>query len=117
MPPNAPEIEYSGPELCKLTASEAVRLLRNREIKPTELLQASLTRIEQVESDVNAVVTVCADRAREKIAKLELLNADGHGNPGWLAGLPIGIKDLTNVSRCQDHIRNEGIKGFHRQGK
>ena len=112
MPPNAPEIEYSGPELCKLTASEAVRLLRNREIKPTELLQASLTRIEQVESDVNAVVTVCADRAREKIAKLELLNADGHGNPGWLAGLPIGIKDLTNVSGVRTTFGTKGFKDF-----
>ena len=52
-----------------------------------------------MEPAVNALPTLCLERAREHAKRL----MDGHGRgaevePGWLAGLPVAIKDLTDVA-------------------
>ena len=107
-----PETVFSGPELCRLTASQAVGLLRKGEITPSELLDAGLKRIEQVEPKVNAVVTTCASRARDSIARLPGRAAIGGGNPGWLAGLPIGVKDLNCVSGVRTTYGTRGFADF-----
>ena len=85
---------FTGPELCALDAHEVVDLLRRREISPEELLDASLARIQTVEPAINALPTVCPDRARTAISALSSEQAD---HPGWLGGLPLGIKDLDRV--------------------
>ena len=84
---------YSGPDLCRLSACEAVQMLKTKQVSPAELLQASVQRIAEVEPGVNAMPTTCADRATAQIAGL----TDQPDDPGWLAGLPIAIKDLTPV--------------------
>jgi amidase len=98
---NIADTRFTGPELCALTATEVVALLRCGEVAPSEVLEASLARIAQVEPAVNAVVTPCPDRARAALAELPD-NAAARDHPDWLAGLPVGVKDLTAVSgvRC-----------------
>lgn len=81
---------FSGPELCRLTACEAVDLLRRRKVSPRDLVEASVARIARTSPAINAMVTVCADRA------LAAAGAEAADSP--LAGLPIGIKDLTPVA-------------------
>ena len=107
-----PNMQFTGPELCRLSASKAVDLLSNGEIKPSELLEASLTRIEQVEPAVNAVVTLCAERARESIARLDTTDQKMRTKAGWLAGLPIGIKDLSSVSGVRTTHGTMGFSDF-----
>lgn len=80
-------------DLLRLTATQAVAELRAGTISPTELLDATMARIAAVEPDVNALPTRCEARARETILRLP---ADT--GPGWLAGLPIAIKDITTVA-------------------
>ncbi|MEM8811239.1 MAG: amidase family protein [Pseudomonadota bacterium] len=93
-----PPTSFTGPDLCAMTASEVVELLKKRAVSPTEVLEACLERIGQVERHINALPTLCADRARAALANLD--DADGRdgGHPGWLAGLPVPIKDLTPVA-------------------
>lgn len=85
-------------ELWRLSARELVRRLRSGEVRPTEALEAALARIEAVEPRVNAIPTLCEARARRQAARIEAGEigppADGRG---WLAGLPIVIKDLNDV--------------------
>ena len=86
-------------ELIRLTATEAVARLRRREISPLELIDAAAARIAAVEPAVNALPTLCLDRARDHAKRL--MNGQGRdaeGEPGWLAGLPVAIKDLTDVA-------------------
>src|SRR5262249_35489440 len=87
-------------ELCKLTAVRAVTLLKKREITPLELVEASAQRIAEVEPAVNALPTLCLDRARDHAKRIiaggEACEASGEA--GWLAGLPVSIKDLTDVA-------------------
>lgn len=91
---------YTGPELCRLSAYEAVGLLKKGEVSPTELLDAAFARIAAVEPKINAVPILCEDRARAHAAKLEI--AVGTEHPGWLGGLPFTVKDLNPVKgvRC-----------------
>ncbi len=95
MKSNRPETSFTGSDLCAKSAREVVKLLRTKQVSPEELIAASENRTAQVGEQVNAVVTTCHDRAREKAAGLANLDAD---HPGYLAGLPVGIKDLSAVS-------------------
>lgn len=86
-------------DLWKMTAVEAVARLKKREISPLDLIEASAKRIAAVERDVNALPTLCLDRARDH-AKRIMAGGDAceaSGEAGWLAGLPVSIKDLTDV--------------------
>src|SRR5687768_15798717 len=82
-------------ELFRMTAREAVRRLRAKEVSPTELVHAALARIEATDAAVNALPTVCAERALAHARRLES-DATTHG-AGWLGGLPIAVKDLNDV--------------------
>ncbi len=93
-----PKPVFTGPEVCRLEAHEAVALLKKGELSPEELLEASLNRVSQVEEAVNAMPTVCAERARSSLEDLQGRKTANGGEPGWLGGLPIGIKDLTPVA-------------------
>jgi amidase len=87
-------------ELCRLTAVAAVSLLKKREITPLDLVEASAKRIAEVEPAVNALPTLCLERARDHARRLMAGGAacDAAGEAGWLAGLPVSIKDLTDVA-------------------
>ncbi len=84
---------YTGPELCALSACEVVDRLTAGDVSPMEVLDAALERIAAVEPQINALPTLCADRARAAIGALERGREET-----WLAGLPIAIKDLTPVA-------------------
>jgi amidase len=83
-------------DLNRLSAVEMSRLMRSREVSPTELLDAHLSAIDKVNPVLNAFVTLAPDEARS--AALAAENALLGGTAGRLAGVPIGIKDLTPVA-------------------
>ncbi len=86
-------------ELWRLSAVEAVRLLKRKEISPLDLIEASAARIAEVEPAVNALPTLCLDRARDHAKRIMSGAAcEASGEAGWLAGLPVSIKDLTDVA-------------------
>jgi len=83
-------------ELFRMTAREAVGLLRARQVSPTELVRAALARIEATDGALNALPTLCAERALAHARRLE--SAPAREGPGWLGGLPIAVKDLNDVA-------------------
>ena len=84
----------SEENLWKKSATEVVSMLKRKEISPDEALDANLKRIKETHSSINAVVTLCEKRARHQIKNLDTSRKD---QPGYLYGLPIVIKDLTEV--------------------
>ena len=115
----------TSPPLTALPAREAVRLLQRREVSPLELVEAALERIAEVDPLVNAVPTLCADRARER-ARL-IGEAAPPEERGWLAGLPVVIKDLVEVAGVRtthgspifaDHVPGAlGLRGRADRGR
>jgi amidase len=84
-------------ELIRLTATEAVGLLRQRAVSPLELIDAAIARIEAVDGLVNALPIRFFERAREAAQRFTS-SADNEEHPGWLAGLPIAVKDYNDVA-------------------
>lgn len=104
--------EYTGSDLCGLSATQTVDLLKRKELSPLDLLEAAYARIAEVEPAVNAMPTICPDRARAQVSTLALWSEQNADNPGWLAGLPIGIKDLAAVSGVRSTWGTWGLKDF-----
>src|SRR5688572_21534818 len=93
-------------ELWRLSATEAVGLLKRREVSPVELVEAALARIEATNPRINAIVTLCAGRALAHARRLEK-GPVGEVPPHFLYGLPIAVKDGTDVQgvRCTSGSR------------
>jgi amidase len=81
-------------ELWELTATDAVSRLRRREVSPLEMVEAAAARIAAVEPQVNALPIRFLDVAREQARHFRHEASD---HPGWLAGLPIAVKDYNDV--------------------
>ncbi len=77
-------------ELINKKARELVTGLRSGELHSDDLLDALEQRIGEVEEQINALPTLCFECARQKVKQI---NRDS-----VLAGLPIPIKDLTDVA-------------------
>ncbi|PYP60279.1 MAG: amidase [Gemmatimonadetes bacterium] len=83
-------------ELADRSASDLARLVRWREISPVEVVQACLARVERHNPTINAIVTL-NPRALDEAEELERRLVRGE-DIGLLAGLPVGIKDVTPVA-------------------
>ncbi len=84
----------SRSELIDRTACSIVDDLGRGEITPLDLLEAVEARIAEVDPLVNALPTLCFDRARDHAKRLMQLPSEERG---LLAGLPLPIKDLAEV--------------------
>src|SRR3954469_11292427 len=80
--------------LIGATACAVVGRLNAGEVSPLDLLDVLEARIAEVDREVNALPTLCFDRAR---AHARELMKKPIGQRGLLAGLPVPIKDLTAV--------------------
>ena len=86
----------SADALWRLTATEAVRLLKRRALSPVALVEASAERIAATDGRLNALPTLCVERALDRARRIEAEDARERP-PGWLGGLPIAVKDLVAV--------------------
>jgi amidase len=83
-------------DLLKMTACDVVALLRKQKISPIELIETAARRIEMVDRRLNAVPTLCVDRALANARRLMQDRKRAHP-AHYLHGLPILVKDLTEV--------------------
>jgi amidase len=83
------------PGLIHETATEIVRLLKAESVSPLDCLDALEARIAAVNPSVNALPTLCFDRARRHA---RAMGAMPPSERGPLAGLPVPIKDLADVA-------------------
>src|SRR5437870_3065273 len=83
-------------DLADRSATELARLVASRELAPVEVGEACLARVERCNPAVNAIVPL-NPRALDDAGELELRLVRGE-EVGPLAGLPVGIKDVTPVA-------------------
>jgi amidase len=84
-------------ELIRMTATEVVDRLRRRDITPLEVVDTLARRIEAVDGQVNAIPTRCFERARQQARSMVQQRSEHGERRGWLAGLPVPIKDNNDV--------------------
>ena len=80
-------------ELAFATATEQAELVRRRQVSPVELVETYLERIERLEPELNAYVTVCAEEARASARRAEAEPAETPFH-----GVPLPIKDLNETA-------------------
>ena len=78
------------------SVSALVRSVRSKEVSARELTQAALERIEALDGTYNAFVALDGSRALDEADAVDDSIASG-ADPGPLAGIPIGVKDLSNA--------------------
>lgn len=86
-------------ELTFCTALELAKQIRERKVSPVEALEASLARIDEIDTKVNAIVWRNDEEART--AAKSAADKVMHDDPGDLPpfhGVPMPIKDLTVVA-------------------
>ncbi|MFN2197520.1 MAG: amidase [Anaerolineales bacterium] len=99
-------------ELCDLPALRIAELIRRREVSAQEVLENTITRIEQVDgragslapgeitaedqNRVHAFITKTFDQARAQAAAIDR-QLDSGETPGPLAGVPFTVKDIFTV--------------------
>jgi len=86
--------------LYRLTAHEAIDLIKKKEVKCQEVVESVLERIKQVEDKVKSYITITEEQALENAKKIDEKIAKGE-QVGSLYGLPIALKD----NLCTDGIK------------
>ncbi|WP_322515616.1 amidase [Rhodopseudomonas palustris] len=84
-------------DLHYASITELGELYRRKALKPSEVTQASLDRIAQLDKRFNAYATVLAERAMRQAKQCDDELAKGISR-GPLHGVPIGLKDLCYTS-------------------
>jgi len=83
-------------ELHFATIAETSDLIRTRKLSPVEYTDALLRRIEALEPQLNAFITVTTDLARSQArhAEAEIMSARYRGP---MHGIPVALKDIYNT--------------------
>jgi amidase len=79
------------------SATRLASAIRAREVSSREVLDHLLSRVEQHNPDLNAVVALDVDRAREDAARRDAETARGE-SVGPLHGVPLTIKDVWETA-------------------
>ena len=83
---------------CDLDATEARKLIGNKQLSPLELTKSCIEQVEKINPSINAVVAIDKDEVIKQAKKAENDVMTG-AELGLLHGLPIGIKDLNLTMR------------------
>lgn len=79
-------------ELCDLSASELLRLLKSGEICSREIVRSVFERIEEREESLHAYITIAYETAIEQAEEADRRSVKGEPVPP-LNGIPVAIKD------------------------
>jgi aspartyl-tRNA(Asn)/glutamyl-tRNA(Gln) amidotransferase subunit A len=85
-------------DLCYLSAADALRLFRTRELSPVQLAEAVIARAEAVEPTVNAFAETFYEHAVAQARVAEARYAGSGDAPGPLEGLLVAVKEEAPIA-------------------
>jgi aspartyl-tRNA(Asn)/glutamyl-tRNA(Gln) amidotransferase subunit A len=97
-------------ELVSHTAAELRRLLDAREVTSEEVARAYLERIEAVDPQIGAYLTVTPEAALDAAREADRRLARGQAGP--LTGIPVGLKDLLCTEGVRTTCGSKMLEGF-----
>ena len=105
----------SSTDLHFLSLTEAARLIESRRLSPVDLVQAYLDRIEAVDGQLNAYLTVTAEQALAAAKRAEAEIAAGSYR-GPMHGIPFALKDIYFTAgvrtTCHSRTREDYVPDF-----
>jgi len=97
-------------ELHTLTLYEAQARLKKREFSARELTESFLARIEKVEPQIKAYITLTPERALKEAEEADKKIASGDITP--LTGIPLAIKDILCTKDIATTCGSKILKNF-----
>ncbi|MDR2212584.1 MAG: hypothetical protein LBE21_03015, partial [Pseudomonadales bacterium] len=95
--PHVSAAQNAAEELTALSLAEASRRVRAQEVSPVELTQACLARIERLNPELHAFITVAAEDALAAARRAEAEIRAGNWR-GPLHGVPFALKDNMDTA-------------------
>lgn len=86
--------------------------LKNKEIKPSEILQDSIERIKNTDDKIGSFITVTEEEAINKAKQLDELQLKNE-KLGELFAIPMGIKDNIITKGVQTTCASKILEGFN----
>jgi amidase len=94
-------------ELAFLPAVEQARLVRDGEVSSVELVRCYLDRIERIDPELDAYVTVRGEEALAEAAAI-----DGSSGDAPFRGVPIAVKDLTATKGIRTTYSSRAFEAY-----
>jgi len=85
-------------EIHYLSATDALRRFRSRELSPVELVHAVLDRADKVEPAINAFAELFPEQALEQAREAESRYAGSGSEPRPLEGIPVAVKEEAPIA-------------------
>jgi len=76
---------------------ETAQAVRSGATKALDIVERAILELQRANASINAVTRFLQDRARSEASRVDAIVAKG-GDPGPLAGVPYGVKDLFDVA-------------------
>ena len=97
-------------ELTDLGISAALTLLRQRQLSAVDLTHAYLARIDLLDPQLRAWLTITADAALAAADRADTAYRDGSAGP--LAGIPLGLKDVFSTKDVETTCGSQILRGY-----
>lgn len=97
-------------KLCRLSATELANLIRTGEVSAREVTEAHIRRIEEVDTELNAVVIPLFDEARAQADEADKKRSHGE-RLGALHGVPMTIKEQFRVAGTETTLGYKSLVG------
>lgn len=97
-------------ELHQLTVHRAAAGLKSGDFSSVSLTRALLARIEQVDGQVRAYLTVAGEQALAQAERADRLRAQGDSRP--LLGIPLAIKDVLSTEGLVTTAGSRILEGY-----
>lgn len=94
----------------ELTITQALEKLEDGELSSVDLTMSCLDRIETVEKDVSAFITIDREGALKQAKESDKKRKNG--NPGKLCGIPLSIKDLISIKGMKMTCGSKMLEDF-----
>ena len=86
-------------EPSKLTVTECINLIQDKEVSVTEITKIFLERSKEINLKINSLITVCEDSAIKKAKEIDSNFEEYKNKP--LLGVPISVKDVISTKNIK----------------
>jgi len=107
----SPAAEASSTNPADLTLVELLPLLESRQLSALELVEACIARVERYDPDIKAFQKTTFDIALAEAVAVDYARAKGRP-VGALAGIPIGLKDMTYTKEVPTTGSSKAMEDF-----
>src|SRR6202011_5464852 len=97
-------------DLCYLSATEALRMFRSKQLSPVELMEAVIARAGEVEPSINAFADMRYDSALEQARAAEAAYAKREATPRALEGIPVAVKEEAAIKGQKNTLGSLALK-------